>query len=71
MMKTGFCITHEILCNTNKLMNEHNSKEHGKNWFEYKKEKNLWDILPIRKGIFKLIPSKVYSFAWKRKFEDE
>jgi hypothetical protein len=28
----------------------------------------LWDILPIRIGIYKLIPIKVYKWAYCRKY---
>lgn len=30
----------------------------------------LWNILPIRIGIWKIIPSRVYSYAWIKAFED-
>jgi len=31
-MKVGFCITHEIICDTDELMKKHNSAEHEKIW---------------------------------------
>ena len=32
-------------------------------------KKSLWAWLPIRKGLAKLIPSRLYSWAWQREFD--
>lgn len=32
---------------------------------------HLWDYLPIRKGIFKLIPTIVYIYAFYNKYPDD
>lgn len=31
---------------------------------------SFWDYLPIRKGLAKLIPNFIYSWAWHRKYPD-
>ena len=33
--KVGFCITHEIICDSDELMKKHNSAEHEKIWIEF------------------------------------